>query len=279
MNQAKRTKLARMWLDVCHAYLKLQNLQQRTFEYFILEHAFLGTHMDAYRKSTPSANKLRRQLLIELRQSTSADMAAKWFALGIQLAKRKRPVNVPDSRILELVRDLLFARFGQQQLRIGGGITAGCYSGSISLEPNCPGGPDLYRLYLCSDDHQRRAIEDAVTGQAFLSRFFTEIGLGGQMLLESRWAYEQLHEQMGWRAAEAWKDWVTEVAEEYSDATMRHNALLNMLKNLIVVRCNEKWVSSQLEICRQPVGGDRGRHFTDGTVAAIAPSPRLPQVN
>jgi hypothetical protein len=247
MNQTINTRVTRMWHDVYHAYRKLPNLQQRSFEYFILEHAFLGTHMDAYRTSTRSATELRRQLRIELTQLTSATMAAKWFALGVQLAKRERPLEVPDHEILALARDLVFVRFGQQHLRIGEGVKVGCYSGSISLEPN-PGGPDLYRLYLCSDDDQRRAIEDAVTGQLFLTGFFTGNGCAGdQMLFEGHWAYEQLHEQMGWRAAEAWKDWMIELAEKHSEATTRHNVVLKMLKSLIVVRCNEEWVSSQLK--------------------------------
>jgi len=107
--------------DMYDAYVKLQNDQQRSFEDFVLEHACLGVHLDAYQKSTRSANQLRSQLRLELSQTTSEEMATTWSVWARELSTRKRPLELPDPTILELLGHLVCARLIRQDLQIGTG--------------------------------------------------------------------------------------------------------------------------------------------------------------
>lgn|ERR1017187_985222 len=235
------------------AYVKLLNNQQRSFEDFVLEHACLCVHMDVYQKSTHAATQLRSQLRRELSQTTSEEMATIWFAWARGLSKRKRPNEFPDPTILELVGHLVRARLVQQGLQVGTGADVGCSDASISPQSGIRGGPDLYRLYIWSNDDQRRAIEDVVLGHMFFPHGACAYEASGDCTaFERGWAFLQLDLYLGRRAANAWKKWAVELSEKCPEPSTRRNEVLNMLKNLIVVKSDERWYGTQvLSACQK----------------------------
>jgi hypothetical protein len=245
-------RLHQMRIDMYYAYVKLLNNQQRSFENFVLEHACLGVHMDVYQKTTHSASPLRSQLRRDLSQTTSEEMATTWFAWTRELSKRKRPIELPDPTILELVGHLVRARLAQQDLQIGTGANVGCSSANISPQSGIRGGPDLYRLYIWSNDHQRRAIEDVVLGHVFFPQGVCAYDASGDWnFFERDWAYEQLESYLGRRAAITWKKWVTELSEKYLAPSACPHEVLNMLKNLVLVKSDDRWLASELEGIRE----------------------------
>jgi hypothetical protein len=203
--------------------------------------------MDVYRKSTHSANQLRNQLRLELSQTTSDEMATTWFAWACELSKQKRPQEFHDSTILELVGHLVCARLIQQDLQVGTGAGLERASASISTRFGIRRGPELYRLYIWLNDHQRRAVEDVLLGQLFFPHGVCDGPSGEGNSFERGWAFQQFDLYLGRRAANAWKRWSEEVSKKCLGPRASRNEVLGLLMNLIAVKSDERSFVTELE--------------------------------
>jgi hypothetical protein len=110
------------------------------------------------------------------------------------------------------------------------------------------GGPELYRLL----------------GQLFFPYGVCDGPSGEWNSFERGWAFEQLDLHLGRRAANAWKQWSEELSKKCLEPRACRNEVLNMMKNLIVVKSDERWFVTNLESIHE-------KRLT-GTAAGSSPS-------